>query len=52
MEKLNYWLFPELRQIDSSEQRDALRTAKETSFDVVELIGLAVALLVTVSLTR
>jgi cation transport ATPase len=52
VEKLNHLLFPELRQIDSSEQRDALRKAKETSFDAVELVGLAVALLVTVSLTR
>jgi hypothetical protein len=52
VEKLNHWLYPELRQIDSSEQGEALRKAKETSFDAVELIGLAVALLVTVSLTR
>lgn len=52
MEKLNHWLCPEPRQFDSSEQGEALRKAKETSFDAVELIGLAVALLVTVSLTR
>lgn len=52
MEKLNHWLFPELRKIDSSEQRDELRKAKETPLDAVELIGLGMALLVTVSLTR
>lgn len=52
METLNRWLFPELRRIDPSERAGALRKAKETPFDAVELIGLAVALLVTVSLTR
>jgi cation transport ATPase len=52
VEKLNHWLYPELRQIVSSEQRDAMRKAKETPHDAVELIGLGVALLVTVALTR
>jgi hypothetical protein len=52
VEKLNHWLYPELRQIASSEQRDAMRKAKETPLDAVELIGLGVTLLVTVSLTR
>lgn len=45
-------LYPELRQIDREARPLALQRAKEASFDTVELIGLAVALLLTISLTR
>jgi len=45
-------LYPELRQIDKSFRADALRQARQGSFDAIELVGLAVALLVVVSLTR
>lgn len=52
VEKMNHWLFPALREIDSSARHDALRKANDTFFDAVEPMGLAVALLVTLSLTR
>lgn len=45
-------LYPELRQIESTLRPEALRQAREGSFDAIELVGLAVALLVVVSLTR
>ena len=46
------WLYPELREFSQREQQQLLMKAKEGSFDLVELIGLAVALALTVVLSR
>ena len=45
-------LYPELRKFEPGAQESALRKASDGSFDWIELVGLALALLVTVLLTR
>jgi hypothetical protein len=45
-------LYPELRRFEPGAQENALRKASDVSFDWIELVGLALALLVTVLLTR
>ena len=46
------WLFPELKKIDPKDRVIALDKAKEMPFDTVELVGLGVALIIVLSLTR
>ncbi|MEQ1698301.1 MAG: hypothetical protein ABL901_20920 [Hyphomicrobiaceae bacterium] len=46
------WLYPELSGRLPRERRELLAQARGGSFDVVEMIGLAFALAVTVFLTR
>jgi hypothetical protein len=50
--KWEYWLYPQLQQFPLPDRSRALQKAKESSFDAIELIGFAVALVITVSLTR
>jgi hypothetical protein len=45
-------LLPELRRFPSAEQDDALRAARRTDLDIVELLGMAAGLLVVTALTR
>jgi hypothetical protein len=47
-----YVLYPELRQFAPTDQVGALRTAADMRFDAIELVGLVVALVVTVVATR
>lgn len=47
-----YLLYPELRKFEQSSQARALRVASDTGFDAIELLGLAIALVVTVVVTR
>ena len=52
MNRWQYLLYPELRRFPPERQAAALRTASETSFDVIEYVGMAAALVLTVVLTR
>jgi hypothetical protein len=45
-------LLPELRRFSEDERRAALRAARDTAFDVVELLGMAAALVAVTALTR
>jgi len=45
-------LYPELQKFEPEAQENALRKASDGSFDWIELVGLGLALLVTVLLTR
>jgi hypothetical protein len=45
-------LFPRLKSFPPEEQVAALRAARETPFDVVELIGIAIGLVLVTFLTR
>ncbi len=45
-------LLPELRQFPAAEQDEALRVARRTELDFVELLGMATGLLVVTALTR
>lgn len=47
-----YWVYPELRKFDPSDQDSALRRAKDAKFDGFEIMGLTVAVALTVALTR
>ena len=46
------WLYPELKKFAPEDRLDALRRAKEGSFDFVELAGIGIALVLVVTLTR
>lgn len=45
-------LLPELRQFPESEREQALQRARETSLDVIELVGMAVGLVAVTALTK
>lgn len=45
-------LLPELRQFAEPERDQALQRARETSLDVIELVGMAVGLVVVTALTK
>lgn len=45
-------LLPELRQFPEAERDQALQRARETSLDVIELVGMAVGLVVVTALTK
>ena len=47
-----YLLYPELREFTPNDRARALRTAAETRFDTIELVGLIIAVAVTVLITR
>src|SRR5688572_16909880 len=51
-DRISEWLYPELRGRPYRERQEMLRRAREGSFDLVELAGLAIALALTVVLTR
>ncbi len=48
----NKLLYPELRKFAPDSQARALRAAAEARFDAIELLGLIIALAVTVLVTR
>ena len=52
MKRLWPALLPELRQFPESERDQALQRARETSLDVIELVGMAVGLVVVTALTK
>lgn len=52
MTRLDEWLYPQLRAFPHSEREKALREARAGSFDVVELVGIAIGLIVATALTR
>ena len=45
-------LYSELKRIDPNDRIGALRQAKEASFDIIEIVGMGVALVLVVTLTR
>ena len=47
-----YWLYPDLRKFPSADQDEALSRARQSEFDRVELVGIFVALVIVVSLTK
>lgn len=51
MHSLQDLLYPQLRSFAAGERRCALREARDTPFDVIELVGMAFGLVTTVSLT-
>lgn len=52
MSRLDLLLYPQLRTLPAGERADALRKARSTAFDVVELVGIAVSLVLVTALTR
>jgi hypothetical protein len=46
------WLYPRLGEFAPSERDAALRRARRTAFDVVELVGIALSLVLTTAITR
>ena len=52
MKRLWPALLPELRQFPEPERDLALQQARETPLDVIELVGMAVALVVVTALTK
>lgn len=52
MKRLWPALLPELRQFPEAERDRALQQARETSLDVIELVGMAVGLMVVTALTK
>ena len=52
MPTLTELLLPQLRAVPPAERDAALRNARSTSFDFIELVGIAFGLVLTVSVTR
>lgn len=52
MKRLWPALLPELRQFPQAERERALQQARETSLDVIELVGMAVGLVAVTALTK
>jgi len=46
------WLYPQLREFPAREREAALRRARRTPFDVIELVGIALSLVLVTALTR
>ena len=46
------WLYPELKRIDPKDRSSALQEAKDSSFDAIELVGIGIALVLAVVVTR
>jgi len=47
-----YWAYPELREFTPAEQDSALRKAKDAKLDGFEIMGVTLAVALTVALTR
>jgi hypothetical protein len=47
---LQHFLFPELRGLEASERAMAFRSARETPYDVGELVGMAAAHVIAAAL--
>lgn len=52
MGQLDLLLYPELRSLDERERGRVLRQARETPFDLLELAGMAAAVVFVTSVTR
>ena len=52
MNALESLLYPQLDAFAAAEREGALRAARATSFDVVELIGIAAGLVLVTAITR
>ena len=52
MRQLDLLLYPELRALSPQERGRALRQAREQPFDLAELAGMALAVVLVTSLTR
>lgn len=52
MKRLWPVLLPELRHFSAAEQDQALKAARDTSLDILELLGLAAGLILVTALTR
>ncbi len=52
MSQLDLLLYPELRALGEQERERALRDARQTPFDLVELAGMAAAVVLVTSVTR
>ena len=52
MHALESLLYPQLNAFPAEERASALRHARETAFDVVELIGIAAGLVLVTAITR
>ena len=52
MNRLWLLLLPEIRQFPDAERDGALRSARTTTLDLIELIGMAAALVCVTGLTR
>ena len=52
MPLLRRLLFPQLNTLAPAQQDAALRIARRIPFDVIELLGIAFGLVITVSITR
>jgi hypothetical protein len=46
------WLYPELKRIDPKERSSALQEAKDSPFGAIELVGIGIALVLAVVVTR
>jgi hypothetical protein len=46
------WLYPELKRIDAKDRSSALHEAKDSSFDAIELVGIGIALVLAIVVTR
>jgi len=46
------WLYPELKRINPNDRSSALQEAKGSSFDAIELVGIGIALVLAVVVTR
>ena len=49
---MNLLLYPDLKKIDPKDRTSALHEAKEVSFDIIEIVGIGIAVVLVVTLTR
>lgn len=52
MTRLAIFLYPQLQSFPEAERPQALRRARSTTFDVLELLGIALGLVLTTAITR
>lgn len=52
MQALETMLYPRLRDFPAEDRAAALRSARRTPFDVIELVGIAVGLILVTAATR
>lgn len=50
--EINWLLYPDLKKIDPNDRISALHEAKEVSFDIIEIVGIGIAVVLVVILTR
>ena len=52
MHALDRFFYPQLTAFPAEERADALRRARRTALDVIELVGIAVGLVLVTAITR